>query len=70
MAKKQVKYRTYGVKSDDYEIPGYCDREPGDKVIEIGYVDIDYKTFRKSPAEKTQLREAKLQNKIDEMKRK
>ena len=44
-------------------------RQPGERLIEIGYVDIDYKTFRKSPAEKAQLKAAKAQAKYDEMKR-
>ena len=70
MAKKQIKYKTFGLKSDDYSIPGYGEREPGDPIIEIGYVDINYKTFQKSPAEKAQLKAAKAQCKMDELKRK
>lgn len=70
MAKKQVKYRVYGLKNDDYSIPGYGEREPGDKVIEIGELQIDRSCWKKSKLERELLRIAKIQCKMDELKTK
>jgi hypothetical protein len=44
-------------------------RQPGERLIEIGYVDIDYKTFKKNPAERAQLKAAKAQAKYEEIRK-
>jgi hypothetical protein len=69
MAKKQTKYRVFGLSNDDYSIPGYGEREPGDPIIEIGYVDIDRNCFKKSKSEREALKLAKIQSKMDELRR-
>jgi len=62
------KYPKLSLRGDNYEI-AKNGREPGDKLIEVSFVNIDYKCFKKSPAEKAQLKAAKAQAKYDEMKR-
>jgi hypothetical protein len=44
-------------------------REPGERIRTIGIVQIDRTVFKKSKQEKEILKLAKLQSKIDEMKR-
>lgn len=44
-------------------------REPGEPLRQIGFIDTDYSCFKKSAKEKEVLKLAKLQCKIDSMKR-
>jgi hypothetical protein len=64
MAKKY--FPKLKLNHNDYEIP---DRLPGERIREIGFVDIDRSVFKKTKAEKLQLKFAKSQAKIDEMRR-
>ena len=66
MANRQ-KYPALQLRGSSYEIAEA--RVPGDPIIEIGFVDIDRSVFKKSKHEKEILKLAKLQCKIDEMKR-
>jgi len=63
MAKKETKYRVFGLRNDDHSIPSYSEREPGDPIIKIGFVDIDRTIFKKTAKEKEILKLAKLQAK-------
>lgn len=65
MAKKY--FSALRLRGSSYEIAET--REPGDPVIEIGFIDIDRSVFKKSIKEKEILKLAKLQCKADEMKR-
>jgi hypothetical protein len=62
------KYKKFVLHDENYDVPG--ERMPGEKVRIIeGNLIVDYNTFRKSKAEKAQLKAAKAQAKYDEMKR-
>lgn len=58
MAKKQTKYRVYGLRNEDYALPG--ERIPGEKKIIIGFINIDRTCFKKTPEERRKLKMAKL----------
>jgi hypothetical protein len=62
-------YKNLGLKvPDSFVSPG--GRMPGEKVRIIEENSLpDFKCFKKSPAEKAQLKAAKMQSKIDEMRR-
>lgn len=67
MALKQ-KYKKFALHNEGYEIAENR-REPGDPIIEIGYVDIDRSVFKKSDHEKAILKLAKLKAKQEDMKK-
>jgi len=69
MAKKETKYRVFGLRNDDYSIPSYSEREPGDPIRKIGFVSIDRSVFKHSKKEKEILKLAKLQAKLEDLKR-
>lgn len=64
MAKKY--FSTLKLRGNSYEL---AERVPGEPLIEIGYIDIDYSCFKKSKKEKELLKLAKLQNKLDEIRK-
>lgn len=65
MAKKY--FSSLKLRGNDYEITSA--REPGERVRKIGIISIDRQCFKKNAKEKEVLKLAKLQCKIDEMKR-
>lgn len=54
-------------KGHEIELPE--SREPGDPIIKIGYVNIDRTVFKKTAKEKEILKLAKLQAKLEDLKR-
>lgn len=60
-------YPALQLRGKNYEVAEY--REPGERIRTIGIVRIDRQIFKKSAKEKEILKLAKLQCKIDEMKR-
>lgn len=66
MANRQ-KYPLLQLRGSGYKFAEM--REPGDPIIEIGFINIDRSVFKKSTKEKEVLKLAKIQSKIDQMKK-
>lgn len=64
---RKEKYRDYSLRGEEYELPG--ERILGERIREIGVIDIDRNVFKKTKHEKEILKLAKWQAKLDELRK-